>query len=219
MQQRRHWLKVVGRWFIENVAWNILASGGIGKAVIAVVISVGSTIWAAVEGVPNWSLFPIAVFTFGAIVFTWNQVSSRLDRIRLNRAIAAPQATTFGGLQIPARRVATLIDLSKSPYTRDRAIRIADLTQNTATITNRVFENCTIIGPAVFALRGRTSMSDCSFEGPKERLWIDVPKGFRPAGVVWVVNCIFRECHLSGIGQIGDADMKAKFEAGVREVR
>lgn len=85
---------------------------------------------------------------------------------------------------------------------RNEAVRIADLTVHTDLIQGRTFENCQILGPAVLALLGKTTISHCTFDGNdfEDIAWPIATDRQTMIGAVGVADCEFFRCRLVQIG-------------------
>jgi hypothetical protein len=93
------------------------------------------------------------------------------------------------------------VDVEKREF-RNEAVRIADLTVNAELIANRVFENCQILGPAVLAPLGRTTISHSGFDGDvfEDFAWPVPDERQQLIGAVAVVDCEFFKCRFVQIG-------------------
>ncbi len=100
---------------------------------------------------------------------------------------------------------------------RNQAVRIADLTVNSVVIEGYEFSNCRILGPAVLIAAGG-EMNACTFESPGTDavFWEVPPSRTLVIGAVQVLNCIFSNCTLSGIGLAGPPEMRAVLDREIR---
>ncbi len=110
-----------------------------------------------------------------------------------------------------------------TPLTGDRkfrntAVRIADLTVNSVVIEGYEFSNCRILGPAVLIASGG-EMNSCTFETPGADaiFWEVPPSRTLIIGAVQVVNCVFSNCTLSGIGLAGPPGLRDVIAQGLRQ--
>ncbi len=110
-----------------------------------------------------------------------------------------------------------------TPLTGDRklrntAVRIADLTVNSVVIEGYEFSNCRILGPAVLIASGG-EMNACTFEAPgvDAVFWEVPPSRILIVGAVQVVNCVFSNCTMSGIGLAGPPHLREILAQGFRQ--
>lgn len=107
-----------------------------------------------------------------------------------------------------------------APLTGDRkfrntAIRVSDLTVNSAVIEDYEFSNCRILGPAVALMRDCQVVS-ARFDGPRVDavdaidaiFWEIPPTRGTIIGAVGFVRCIFSNCSFEGIGLAGPAELR-----------
>jgi hypothetical protein len=101
---------------------------------------------------------------------------------------------------------------------RDREVRLWEMPLEEGGIHGRIFEGCTIIGPAIIAPVGSDFLYS-TFQGAGlDSIFWEVPPG-RPivVGVIGVRNCTFRRCVFAGIGIAGPRELIEKFRGGIRE--
>ncbi|SDW32378.1 hypothetical protein SAMN04487912_102324 [Arthrobacter sp. cf158] len=96
-----------------------------------------------------------------------------------------------------------------------KVLRITDLTITTHVIRDHQFEDCLIIGPAVLALTGESSLIDCTFDGEMDALLWEIPST-RPyvTGAIQVDGSTFTRCRFQLIGFAGPQAFVDKFRAG-----
>lgn len=103
-------------------------------------------------------------------------------------------------------------------YHRNSVIRLADLTVTGPVVRSHQFENCLILGPAVVALTGESSLEGCQFNGePDELLW-EIPTS-RPKviGATLLEDCRFARCTFQQVGFAGPPEFIDKFLKGTAE--
>lgn len=110
-----------------------------------------------------------------------------------------------------------------TPLTGDRrfrntAIRVADLTVNSAVIEDYEFSNCRILGPAVLLMRDCTIVSPV-FDGPglDALFWEIPPTRSLVIGAIGSYSCTFSNCSFEGIGLAGSAEMREELEQALRD--
>lgn len=102
---------------------------------------------------------------------------------------------------------------------RNEAVRIADLTVNTSMITDITFVNARVIGPAVLAPLGSTSIMHSGFGSPDldTPFWETTSDRQALVGAVGVVDCTFSNCMFEGIGWAGPPSLRKLFESSADE--
>jgi hypothetical protein len=84
-----------------------------------------------------------------------------------------------------------------------RSVRIADLVDHDNKIRNRMFQLCTIYGPAVVCFLGHTHIISCRVEGDPKGVFFETSGEGRPIGVVWFVDCTLDRCTFVDVGLAG----------------
>lgn len=103
---------------------------------------------------------------------------------------------------------------------RNEPVRLADLTVNTDFIRGVTFENCQILGPAVLAPVGKTSIVHCQFDaGSFESFAWPFPNDREQLiGAIGAEDCRFFRCLFVMVGlAVAESkleDTRAGFEAG-----
>lgn len=103
-----------------------------------------------------------------------------------------------------------------SPY-RNQLVRIADLTVNEDVIHDLRFENCQIVGPAMFVLQDNVTISGCTFTAPLETLVLVVSEDRMVTGVVGLKNVEFYGCTFIRVGFILPPDLAKSFAGAESE--
>jgi hypothetical protein len=87
-------------------------------------------------------------------------------------------------------------------------VRIADMADAEGIVSDHVFEDCNIVGPAVLiAVGDETEFLDCRFPAPPGAFLWEVPTGVRKYGAVLLRRCIFRRCRFGiTIGLVTDRE-------------
>ncbi|NWL13335.1 hypothetical protein DM793_18885 [Paenarthrobacter nitroguajacolicus] len=100
-------------------------------------------------------------------------------------------------------------------HVSNKVLRIADMTVTSHVIKDYKFEDCLIIGPAVLALTGNSSVLDSSFEGDADAILWEIPEG-RPQvlGAIQIDDCTFERCRFQLIGFAGPKEFVDTFRAG-----
>lgn len=93
------------------------------------------------------------------------------------------------------------------------SIRVSDLTRESNTVRNKVFDDCYIYGPAVAVITGTTEIRNNNFDGSPDSIFI-ITTNQTVWGTIVLDNCIFTNCKFSNVGFIGDATTIAKIKAG-----
>jgi hypothetical protein len=97
--------------------------------------------------------------------------------------------------------VMTMPDQLTAKYIVGHTFKIALIAEENA-ISERVFEDCHIWGPAVLCLTEIGVMHDCSIEGPEEAALILIVQD-QVKGPINVIGCVFRRCSFHGVGFAG----------------
>lgn len=83
-------------------------------------------------------------------------------------------------------------------------VRLADLATASPVITNQVFENCLIVGPAVIApIDGGFTLQGCDLGGSEDALLWDVSDRPHLIGAIGLVDCHFIGCRFENVGLAG----------------
>lgn len=83
-------------------------------------------------------------------------------------------------------------------------VRLVDRVGADSLISNALFEDSIIVGPAVVTFMDTVSLDDCRFDAPPEVLFIDI--GAEPRAVVGIIGIrqtTFRNCEFRNVGIIG----------------
>lgn len=106
-----------------------------------------------------------------------------------------------------------------TPLTGDRkfrndVVRIADMTVNTPVIDGYEFSNCRILGPAIIVPQGNTEISNCTWDAPGlDAIFWEIPADrMYVVGAVAVLNCVFSNCKLEGVGLGGTTELRQLME-------
>lgn len=96
-------------------------------------------------------------------------------------------------------------------YFNKKSIRIVDfLNQDQQPIIrNKIFENCIIYGPCIFANMGINTFDEVEFftDGAVDSMLYPVASDRTLVGVIGIAGCTFRKCQFKGIGLMGTAEM------------
>jgi hypothetical protein len=88
-------------------------------------------------------------------------------------------------------------------YFRGQDLWIADFARRSTVVSDKVFEDCQIFGPAVVAAFNSGTFVDCTWaegENPKSVLWEATPDREKFVGVIGLEDCLFRRCHFVRVG-------------------
>ncbi|MEX0836014.1 MAG: hypothetical protein WD010_07980 [Nitriliruptor sp.] len=98
---------------------------------------------------------------------------------------------------------------------RNELVRLADLTVNDDVIQGRTFENCQIIGPAVMAPLGSTSITYCTWDGTSFEAfaWPVAPERHL-IGAIGALECTFFKCRFVRVGLVVPEDKLDEVRAG-----
>lgn len=95
-------------------------------------------------------------------------------------------------------------------------VRIADFTVTSPTIEGHTFEDCLLIGPAVLAVTGSSTISDCSFDGEIDALlWELPPTRASIIGAIEARDCVFLRCRFQQIGFTGPTEFVEMFRSAL----
>ena len=142
-------------------------------------------------GLPAW-VWQITGFVIFALVMIGLYIGMRKEQQQL--------ATIVTGFQVPSSTVPAAAGDYPKTYFNDRQLNISELARNEATIRDKIFQHCEIIGPALVFFGEGTHVDKCGFEGNPDSLLLEVPVGQWLIGGVFFVNCIFRNCQFKRIG-------------------
>ncbi|MEX2621028.1 MAG: hypothetical protein WD250_12520 [Egibacteraceae bacterium] len=106
------------------------------------------------------------------------------------------------------------MDLERREW-RNEPVRLADLTLNTPLIEGRTFENCQIIGPAIIAPLGTTSIAHCTWDGDFDALVWPIAEGRdQVVGAIGALDCSFFRCRFVTVGLAVPASAVEQVRAG-----
>lgn len=97
---------------------------------------------------------------------------------------------------------------------RNQVVRLADLTVINDIITGVTFENCEIVGPAIIALLGKTSLEHSGIDGDTESVLWDVGDREHVIGAIGLMDCTVVGCRLQRIGFAVPTQDRQKFLEG-----
>jgi len=98
---------------------------------------------------------------------------------------------------------------------RNQTVRIADLTVISDLIQGVTFENCHVVGPAVFAM-DRCEFNNCSFMGDVANMLYPVDRNWF-IGVVGLIECRFFGCRLERVGFTGPQESLANLLRSIEQ--
>ena len=101
-------------------------------------------------------------------------------------------------------------------YLRGRSVYLLDLIPPGAKpiIRDRTFEDCEVRGPAMIALLGGGSISNSTFDGDIDSVFVEVADKRIILGAIGLQSCVFRRCRFTQIGIIGTREQIEKAKKG-----
>src|SRR5688572_10864091 len=110
------------------------------------------------------------------------------------------------------------LDWKDEPRVTHRSFRIVDLVGLDSLITRRIFEDCTIYGPAVLVPLGSSMFEKNIFEGEPQALLWEIPEDrTQVEGAIGLVDCTFRRCIFRRIGIAGPRTVIDLFRQGSQQ--
>lgn len=117
----------------------------------------------------------------------------------------------------------------RRPYVKGLAFRITDLCRDTNVISDKVFEECDVAGPAILLPVGEADVfAHCSFNTgiksepdvqPDAYLW-EIPNDQGAAvGVVAIRNCVFRRCRFLNVGLAGKQNVIQSMRGAIETMK
>lgn len=101
---------------------------------------------------------------------------------------------------------------------RNKVIRLVDLAAASDEISEQVFQDCEIVGPAVIFPSG-SQFRECVWDGDLDGvLWHLEPDQVRVIGAIRISNCLFERCRLRRIGVTGPPKLLDDFRRGLSGV-
>jgi len=196
--------------FIRDFAWPI-GLGTVGAAWMGWgFVSSAHDLYTA--GIPEfaWNLIGLAILLVGFVVGLYT-VSSRqgLGPIHVS---SAPQDSVVS-LPRPAAAARKVF--------QNEELRPWDLTTaGGAVISEKVFIDCILYGPAMVTFLDGNHLDGIIFEGDPEAFLLELPEGHAVViGVYGFRRCRFERCRFVGIGAIGNQDMISAFRAAMTDRR
>jgi hypothetical protein len=103
-------------------------------------------------------------------------------------------------------------------YFSKKIIRLVDLIYDEQyEVKGKTFEDCVIFGPALIAFVPPGNISDCTWRGDPDSLFIEVVPKERAIGIVGIKDCTFRRCRFVGIGMIGPKEAVEHWKKGFKQ--
>ena len=101
-------------------------------------------------------------------------------------------------------------------YLRGRSVYLLDLIPPGAQpiISDRIFEDCEVRGPAMIALLNVNTITDSLFDGDIDSLFVEVADKRIIVGAIGLQSCVFRRCRFTQIGIIGTREQIEKAKQG-----
>jgi hypothetical protein len=93
----------------------------------------------------------------------------------------------------------------------DEVVRLSDLFTTSPELSNLVFENCLLVGPAVIAFLGKCNVAGNHFNGRPEAIFLEVEGEREVIGVLGLRNVTISNSRLENIGIAGDRALMQKF--------
>jgi hypothetical protein len=97
---------------------------------------------------------------------------------------------------------------------RNQTIRLPDLAVTEDILTGLTFENCHIMGPAVFAPLGNTKIEGCSWDGDFDALIWPIRADREIIGAIGLQDCELLGCRLSRLGLVVREDQVDQVRRG-----
>lgn len=106
-------------------------------------------------------------------------------------------------------------DWQGESYIDHRSFRMVDLASDYDLIEDKIFEDCTIYGPALIVPVNNMVFESNTFEGTPDALfWVIPDEQDRVIGAIGLNNCTFRRCIFRRIGIAGKRDVIERFKQG-----
>jgi hypothetical protein len=147
--------------------------------------------------IPTWvGVLLMVLGLFVAQLLAFREVAKQRDEALA--AATPPRGSVFSNQTI---RITDFIDM-----------RVAD--HPSPLITERTFEDCIIVGPAVIALIDQVTMLSPVWDASRlEEVFIEVPTGSFVIGPIGLIRCTFIRCRFHGIGVMGTPQDKVDMAA------
>jgi hypothetical protein len=84
-------------------------------------------------------------------------------------------------------------------------------------IEHRVFNKALVLGPAIIAPLERVTLTNSSFAGSPEALFIEVAEDRPIIGAIGLRDVTFSECRFENVGIMGTRESIAQFREGFSE--
>jgi hypothetical protein len=109
---------------------------------------------------------------------------------------ASFEETPRGHREVPAHPFVSDDPLSPQRSFRNQLVRVTRLAVASLPIQGYRFENCEIVGPAIFSEFSRVTLSSCTFESTVS--FVDLPAD--ASGTLRLRRCVFVHCAFADVG-------------------
>lgn len=95
-----------------------------------------------------------------------------------------------------------------------QVVRLTDLATTEDVLTDFVFLNCVIMGPAVAVVMGTTSITNSVYITPDTNamFWLIPPDRKQIIGGIALINCLFDGCRFERVGFAGNEALRAAID-------
>lgn len=171
--------------------------------------------WGLVKDLPAWLAVLVILGVIGSVLWIWNQIT-----FRRYLSIVGPSVDATLPDAWDARQLASTAELA-GPKIVKRAVKIFDVPRNGEAIEGRIFEDCTIIGPAIVAFSEGTSLQLPVFSDPGQIKWLFwvIAQDRKALGVIGLKRCLFLRCRFNGIGFCGTRKQVKEWQEQITDGR
>jgi hypothetical protein len=177
--------------------------------------------WLKVLTAPTAPLWVMAGCAFGGLAYVFWPIISRL----WSSGPEAAQASITGSVAPPPDASSVQESMPSGhldfnpldSYFSKKSIRLIDLLlSGQFSISDKTFEDCYILGPAVIGLMGNSFLDSCTFIiPPGSDPFIEAPENTFIVGPMALNNCIFRRCKLTAIGIVASKAQIENMKRGI----
>lgn len=185
--------------------------GLLDNAIFGAIVAGGTIVWSILNKLPAPLIFVIGLAVFALILFILKITRDILSK----KPKDAEQKSTETKTEPPPSALPSHIYIADT-YIQGRVIYLMDLLAPGAKpiISNRTIEDCEIRGPAMVALLGLVTITESSFDGDVDSLFVEVADKRIILGAIGLQNCVFRRCRFAQIGILGTREQIEKAKQG-----
>lgn len=165
-------------------------------------LAAGAIMWLYgwIAQLPGPYVAALSLFASACAIWIWNQIAIRKYLAGMHLFPSLPLAASA------TKPMATAAELAE-PRIAGRTLRIYDVQRsNDVIVSDRVFEDCDILGPAIVgAIDEVTMLDECEWGVPSldARVYWKASPGQQLVGIIGLQRCVLRRCRFFNVGFCG----------------